>query len=142
MPRGSNLKGKPKLGRPAGTPNKATQHRLERARAQGPLPFDALIYGMNYKLKRHQDELSKGPQADLKAADEHLHVAMAYATAAAPYCHPRLTAIGIKDWKDLRAESERIQNAGEHGQTITVTDYRKLTEAELLRLAREKLAEG
>ena len=97
----------------------------------GPEPFETLIYAMNFHLKRHQDELKKGPEANEQVLVSELEQARLAAKDAAPYAHPRLTAIAIKDLMDLRREREEATRIQSDEQTIDVTDY-KSTDLETL----------
>lgn len=71
----------PGAGRPRGKPNKATQARQKQAAEKGPLPFEIIIYAMQYCLKRHQIAEKKG---DLQEAIRMLIQACEFAIAAAP----------------------------------------------------------
>jgi hypothetical protein len=77
-------------GRKKGVPNKKTAELINRAAAKGVMPFDVLIENMHYyrrkaaaaeKAKRDDDALRYRALADEAAAK------------AAPYAHPRLSAV-------------------------------------------------
>ena len=87
MPRGS-APGERRGGRAPGTPNKATVERrmrvqagLEAAKLTGKLPLDIML-----------TVAAGGPEAD-KISDRQLQAAI----AAAPYVHPKLAAVAVKD---------------------------------------------
>lgn len=87
MPRGS-APGERRGGRAPGTLNKATVERrlraqagLEAARTTGVMPLDIML-----------TVAAGGPEAD-KISDRQLQAAI----AAAPYVHPRLAAVAVKD---------------------------------------------
>ena len=87
MPRGS-APGERRGGRHKGTPNKATVERqmraqagLEAAKLTGKLPLDIML-----------TVAAGGPEAD-KISDRQLQAAI----AAAPYVHPKLAAVAVKD---------------------------------------------
>jgi hypothetical protein len=73
-------------GRQKGTPNRATEEARAAAAATGILPLDYMLSVM------------RDPAADHKRRD-------AMAMAAAPYLHPRLTAIDAKLSSDAAAAS-------------------------------------
>ena len=87
MPRGS-APGERRGGQQKGTPNKATNERrlraqagLEAAKLTGVMPLDIML-----------TVAAVGSEAD-KISDRQLQVAI----AAAPYVHPKLAAIAVKD---------------------------------------------
>lgn len=87
MPRGS-APGERRGGRQKGAPNKATVERrmraqagLEAAKQTGTMPLDIMLA-----------VAAGGPEAD-KISDRQLQAAI----AAAPYAHPKLAAVAVKD---------------------------------------------
>ena len=87
MPQGSRP-GERRGGRRKGTPNKATvvrqlqaQAGLAAAKSTGVLPLDIIL------------TVAAGGPAASKISDRQLQAAI----AAAPYMHPRLTAVAVKD---------------------------------------------
>lgn len=105
MPRGS-APGERRGGRAPGTPNKATVERrlraqagLEAAKQTGAMPLDIMLA-----------VAAGGPEAD-KISDRQLQAAI----AAAPYVHPKLAAVAVKDVTPPNPELEekkRQQRAG------------------------------
>ena len=87
MPQGS-APGERRGGRAPGTPNRATVERrmraqagLEVAKRTGVMPLDIIL-----------TVAAGGPEAD-KISDRQLQAAI----AAAPYVHPKLAAVAVKD---------------------------------------------
>jgi hypothetical protein len=74
MPRGGKRDG---AGRPKGTPNKASDERQQKVAASGQVPLDYML------------AIMRDPAADPKRRD-------AMAIQAAPYVHPKLSAIMAK----------------------------------------------
>lgn len=120
---------RPGAGRPRGKPNKATEARQKQAAEKGPLPFEIMTYAMHYFLKRHQISEKKG---DLPEAIRMLEKAGAFAIAAAPYVHPRVSPISYDQYLAQKREKEDETVADE-------IDYSSLSEEELLKLYRERL---
>jgi hypothetical protein len=99
-----HLKGTPKTGgRKKGTPNKATAERQAQVAATGKTPLEIMLENARWAYDKALEltALLSGPNAPqgeeasalmqeiLKLRD----VAQRYASAAAPYVHPRLAAI-------------------------------------------------
>lgn len=120
---------RPGAGRPPGKPNKATQERQKQAAEKGPLPFDVMIYAMHYFLKEHQIAREIG---DIETAVQMLIKAGAFAIAAAPYVHPKLSPIS----NDQHLAQEREK---EEQPVADTTDYSSLSDEELDKLYREEL---
>ena len=85
MPRGGP---RPGAGRKKGVPNKATQKRQEEVAATGKVPLDYML------------EVMRDANADEARRDE-------MAKAAAPYVHPRLSAVEHND-NTARRHSDQI----------------------------------
>ena len=103
MPRGS-APGERRGGRAPGTPNKATVERrmrvqagLEAAKLTGKLPLDIML-----------TVAAGGPEAD-KISDRQLQAAI----AAAPYVHPKLAAVAVKDVTPDPERDEKVRRARE-----------------------------
>ncbi len=77
MPRGGS---RPGSGRPPGSPNQRTRAVAARAAAEGISPVEAMLSIMRDALVRKDSILA------LEAARH-----------AAPYCHPRLSAVLLRD---------------------------------------------
>ena len=86
MPRGGP---RPGAGRPAGAPNVRTREVAQRAAAEGISPVEAMLAIM-------RDALGRGDEA----------TALDAASRAAPYCHPRLAAVMVRD--DARERERRL----------------------------------
>jgi hypothetical protein len=105
MPRGS-APGERRGGRQKGTPNKATiierrmraQAGLEAAKRTGVMPLDIMLA-----------VAAGGPEAD-QISDRQLQAAI----AAAPYVHPKLAAVAVKDMTPPNpAREEKARRARE-----------------------------
>lgn len=132
-------------GRQTGTPNRITQRNVTKAVNAGPMPFDVLLHAMHVHLAEHNrltnEAKEQGKIGLTPEAKEALNLASECATRAAPYCTPRLHAIGFADFKDMRRAQADEQNS-QGDDAIDVTDYSKLSSAELLALTRRKIAES
>lgn len=88
-------------GRPKGAINKKTLGVIERAKAAGLLPLDVLLNDMRYYYNTSESEVARLralPQTPenlelLKLALSFKSIARECAKDAAPYVHPKLTAI-------------------------------------------------
>lgn len=94
MPRGGARPGtggkRPGAGRKKGSPNKATQARQRKAAASGSMPTDVMLKRMRF----HEDKAEEARLAkDEEGMIRHLAMADEAARGAAPYFHPRLTAV-------------------------------------------------
>lgn len=97
--------GKPR-GRPKGARNKATNARQAAVKASGSTPLDVMLKRMRYH--EHQAELAKR-RKDGKADEiQHLAAADEAARGAAPYVHPRLSAVQMSGNLTLTHE-ERLE---------------------------------
>ena len=88
------------------------------------MPFDVLLKCMHFFFAEHDREMQRlrdvGEEQPSEAAKEALREAAAFAKDAAPYCSPRLTALSIRDWNDMRRDiNEKNDQASE---AIDVTD--------------------
>ncbi len=132
-------------------PNQASAQNRELVKASsgkvtantGPLPAEATGYLMNFFLKLHQEALVKlAADADntkaLQDAVTYGQIAGVFADRLQPYCHPRIKPISYKEHLDLQKEKQQ-EDAGDN--LIDVTDYDKLSEAEVLRLYRKLVEE-
>jgi hypothetical protein len=91
MSKGGARKG---AGRPAGVPNKITQEAIDKATSLGVLPLDVLLEGMHfyYNLSKINPD-GFVVDASGKLIDSYRSAAKDYAIAAAPYVHPKLSAV-------------------------------------------------
>ena len=128
-PKGKHGGARPGAGRRRGQPNKATQARQKQAAEKGPLPFEVMTYGMHYYLKLHQVAEKKG---DIQQAIQMLDKAGAFAIAAAPYVHPKLSPISYDQYRAQKREKEDEAVADK-------TNYDSLSDEELEKLYREQL---
>ena len=93
MPRGGK---RPGAGRKAGQLNKRTiarQQLASRAAEQGITPLDLMLKRMRYYNSVVDRELERGEAADRGIIDGALKAANEAAKDAAPYLHPRLSAV-------------------------------------------------
>lgn len=81
---------RPGAGRPKGSPNKATQWRQAQVAATGATPLEVMIEAMRHHLAVARQAQAVG---DVKIAGAALRQAADLAAQAAPYVHPRLTAV-------------------------------------------------
>src|SRR6516165_629006 len=83
-------------GRKPGRPNKRTVARQQLASAaaeQGIMPLEVMLERMRYYFWVFDRELQKGKEADPAIIDGALKAASESAKDAAPYIHPRLSAV-------------------------------------------------
>jgi hypothetical protein len=83
-------------GRTKGTPNKATAAKAAEIATSGLTPLDFAIAAMPEAFEQIADDetATPGKRAEAaKTAREYAQFAMDAAKAAAPYVHPKLTAI-------------------------------------------------
>jgi len=93
MPRGGK---RPGAGRRPGTLSKKTIARQQQASAaaeNGISPLELMLKRMRYHNQMADRELEKGAKADHDKIEKALHSASEAARDAAPYVHPRLSAI-------------------------------------------------
>ena len=88
MPRGGS---RPGSGRPPGSPNQRTRAVAARAAAEGVSPIEVMLTIMRDALAQNDNVMA------LEAARH-----------AAPYCHPRLSAVLLRD--DREREIEAFSN--------------------------------
>jgi len=99
-----HLKGTPKTGgRKKGTPNKATAERQAQVAATGKTPLEIMLENARWAYDKalKLTAVLSGPntpqgeeaQAIMQEILKFRDVAQRYASAAAPYVHPRLAAI-------------------------------------------------
>lgn len=94
-------------GRPPGRPNNKTVARREFASAaagQEITPLELMLKRMRFYNSVVDLELEKGKSADRQMIDRALREAAEAAKDAAPYLHPRLSAIAHVD-KDMESQS-------------------------------------
>lgn len=96
--------GKPR-GRPKGARNKATNARQAAVKASGSTPLDVML-----KRMRHHEHLAAlaKRRKDEAAENQHLAAADEAARGAAPYVHPRLSAVQMSGNLTLTHE-ERLE---------------------------------
>jgi hypothetical protein len=75
-------------GRKKNSPNKASAHRERAAAASGPTPSDVMLRSMRLFLTLAEENV-----ADKKEFERYIRAAASIAKDAAPYFHPRLTAV-------------------------------------------------
>ncbi len=98
MARRGSKPGERRGGRTKGTANKKTREIADKAAQSGVTPLEVMIEAMRHHYELSQDENLKGDKS------ENLKAAAAMAEKAAPYIHPRLSAIahGNQDNKPLK----------------------------------------
>ena len=116
MPRGGK---RPGAGRKPGRPNKRTiarQQLASTAASEGISPLEVMLKRMRYYDSVVDLELKKGEGADRGIIDDALKAANEAAKDAAPYIHPRLSAVDhsgggkvsiFAQWRDEFAASVR-----------------------------------
>ena len=85
MPRGGS---RPGSGRSPGSPNQRTREVAARATAEGTSPVEAMLSIMRDALARNDNV-----------------TALEAARHAAPYCHPRLAAVLLRDDQERKMEA-------------------------------------
>lgn len=108
MAKGGARKG---AGRPTGIPNKLTQQSIDKAVALGVTPLDVLLEGMHYYYNLSKsDPHGYAFDQEGKIILSYRGAAKDYAIAAAPYVHPKLSAIQanivVNDHEKALAELE------------------------------------
>ena len=103
MPRGS-LPGERRGGRKKGVPNKVNIERavqvatdVGKASAAGKLPKETLLEVMRYFRGMAAKHQPGGPEENESKFIKYLELAGDFASKAAPYYHPRLTTVTVKD---------------------------------------------
>ena len=115
MPRGGK---RPGAGRKPGRPNKRTvarQQLASSAASEGISPLEVMLKRMRYYDSVVDLELKKGEGADRGIIDDALKAANEAAKDAAPYIHPRLSAVEhsgdkvsvLAQWREEFAASVR-----------------------------------
>jgi hypothetical protein len=116
MPRGGK---RPGAGRKPGRLNNRTIARKQlalTAAGQGVTPLETMLRRMRYYIKLAERELEKGDNADRGMIDSALKAAHESAKDAAPYLHPRLSAVEHKDERfDAFAEMLRLIDGTSRG---------------------------
>src|SRR6185437_4510877 len=94
-------------GRPKNTPNKASARREQYISQSGSTPVDVMIRIMRHNFDKAEQEL-KEPSPDESRVMTFFTRAIDAATRAAPYAHPRLSAIDVSSSMkaDLKALSD------------------------------------
>lgn len=91
-------------GRAKGTKNRATIERelaaaadLKRHRERGVMPLDVLLDIMRYYRGKAAQVQPGTPQHDENQFNEYMKLAGMFARDAAPYIHPRLSSVTLKE---------------------------------------------
>lgn len=79
-------------GRKRGIPNKASQERQAKIAAGGETPLDVMVAGMRFHYAIATGLMAES-EPDAKSIVAALDAAGEFAKDAAPYVHPRLTAV-------------------------------------------------
>lgn len=136
---------RPGSGRKRNAPNKATAERQRRVAESGPTPHEVQITRMRFYLhmfglaRQGQAKAGKMPDGRVVTAtlvEFYLDKAGEAADAAAPYVHPRLSAIALHD---LQAMQQAQENAAKQIDATPGIDYDDLTDEKLAELYRQKV---
>ena len=140
-------------GRRAGIPNKASVARQRQVEATGATPHDVQLIRMRYYANKFGECVTRGQQGGpglmvdgrvitTVLTEYYLDKAGDAADAAAPYVHPRLSAIAIRDfeaWK--RAQDAEREQGGPVIDGEVLPDLTGKSESEILALIRSAIGE-
>ena len=96
-------------GRKPGQPNKKTQELIQAVRDEGIMPLEHMLNVVRAPMPTQMKDES--PEAFIARCKYHIQRQDAMAAAAAPYLHPRLSAIEVKRDPEQFAKEQQAKLA-------------------------------
>lgn len=114
MPRGGKREG---AGRPAGALTQKTRDIAEQAIGDGVTPLEVMLSAMRFHYAVAESEMAKPEGISAKLIDDALEAACTAARDAAPYIHPKLSAVTMDanigmSYEDALLELKRRGTSG------------------------------